>query len=330
MTLDLLFIIRVLVFPGFTFIFLLAMFFAWVDRKLEARMQNRIGPNQAGPGGILQPFADFIKLLIKEDVVPIETRSVLFKFVPIFAFSLYVFTLFLLPIDGGNVVLNSSFQGDLILILSLVSIANLLLFLSGWASTNPYSAISAKRVLMQFLGYDLPLFVLALAPAFIAGSLSFSVIVASQSIPFAILIPWVFVLFLFTMQAELEKDPFDIPHADTEIVGGYETEYGGRKLAFLKLAREVQRLVVAVIVVELFLGGPFGPVFFGLAPFWYTLWFVIKVLIVVIISEYLSCIFARLRIDQMLTLSWKILVPLSILSLIITIGLIFGTNFFAG
>lgn len=326
MTLDLAFIFRVLIFPGFTFIISLTFFCDWVERKIEARMQNRIGPTYTGPAGILQPFADFVKLLAKEDIVPRTTRSFVFKFAPILSFSIFVFALFFLPIDGANVIPHSSFEGDLIFVLALVSVANFFLFLSGWSSTNPYSAIGATRVLTQFLGYDIPLFFFALTSAFLANDLSILTIAASQHVPFALLIPWAFVLFIITLQAELEKDPFDVPHAETEIVGGYETEYSGRRLAFLKLAKDVQIVLGAVIVVELFLGGPYGPVFLGLPAFWYTLWFVLKVLFVVMITEYLTCVFARLRIDQVLVINWRMLIPLSILSLVATVAVSFWLN----
>jgi len=124
------------------------------------------------------------------------------------------------------------------------------------------------------------------------------------------------------MQAELEKDPFDVPHSESEVVGGLETEFTGAKLAFLHLTREVQLVFGAALVVELFLGGPSGPVFFGLDQFWYALWFVLKLLVVVIISEYLTTIFARLRIDQVLNLNWKILIPGALISLILTVAIV--------
>jgi NADH-quinone oxidoreductase subunit H len=320
MSLDLNFVFRVLVFPGFTFILLFTMFCDWVERKVEARMQNRMGPVYTGPAGVLQPLADFIKLLTKEDIVPFNVKNFVFRFAPILPFSIFVFSFAFLPIDGVNVIFGSNFEGDLILVFTLVSIANFLLFLSGWSSTNPYSAVGATRVLTQFLGYDIPLFVLALAPAFLAGSLSISTIANVQYIPFAFLIPWVFALFIITLQAELEKDPFDVPHAETEIVAGYETEYTGRRLAFLKLAKDVQIVLGAAIAVELFLGGPYGPVFYGSSAVWYTLWFVLKLLIVIVITEYLTCIFARLRIDQVLVVNWKLLLPLAFLSLVAAVG----------
>jgi NADH-quinone oxidoreductase subunit H len=216
-------------------------------------------------------------------------------------------------------------MGDLIFVMALVTVANFLLFVSGWASSNPYGAIGASRVLTQFLGYDIPLFLLALTPAFLAGNLTLSVIALSQythALPFIILTPWAFVLFLITLQAELEKDPFDIPHAESEVVGGLETEYGGGRLAFLHLTRDVQIVLGAALVVTFFLGGPYGPVFFGFPEFWYSLWFILKVLGVVVLTEYITCLFARLRIDQVLTANWRILLPLSIVSLALTIAML--------
>lgn len=325
---DPMLIFRILVFPGFTFILFLTLFCDWIERKFEARIQNRVGPMVAGPGGILQPLADFIKLLIKEDIQPRDAKKFLFKFAPLAAFAIMVFAMCFLPIDGqsvlstGKPLFEGGFNGDLIVILTFATIANFLLFLSGWASNNPYGTIGSARVLTQFLGYDIPLYILALSPAFLAGTLSIFGIITAQTLPFIILAPWAFVLFIITVQAELEKDPFDVPHSESEVVGGLETEFTGAKLAFLHLTREVQLVFGAALVVELFLGGPSGPVFFGLDQFWYALWFVLKLLAVVIISEYLTTIFARLRIDQVLNLNWKILLPGALISLILTVAIV--------
>jgi NADH-quinone oxidoreductase subunit H len=314
-------VFRVLVFPGFTFILLLTLFCDWVERKIEARMQNRMGPKFTGPSGILQPLADFIKLLTKEEITPSDSKKTIFRVTPILAFSMLVFAICFMPIDGSSIIPSVSFSGDLIFVMSLITVANFLLFLSGWASMNPYSAIGGARVLTQFLGYDIPLVMLALAPAFLAGSITISTIVSSQILPFAILTPWAFVLFVVVLQAELEKDPFDVPHAESEVVAGYETEFSGAKLAFLKLARDVQIVFGAALVTVLFLGGSSGPVFFGLPAFWGTLWFVVKVLAVIVVSEYLTCLFARLRIDQVVRANWKFLLPLSVVSLILTVSI---------
>jgi NADH-quinone oxidoreductase subunit H len=319
---DFLLIFRILVFPGFTFILFLTLFCDWIERKIEARIQNRVGPLVAGPAGILQPLADFIKLLTKEDIQPKNAKRYVFKFAPLAAFAMMVFAMCFLPVDGSSVLSyggSTGFNGDLIVILTFATIANFLLFLSGWASANPYGTIGSARILTQFLGYDIPLFMLALTPAFIAGSLSIFTIASSQTIPYVFLAPWAFILFIITVQAELEKDPFDVPHAESELVGGLETEYTGAKLAFLHLTRDVQMVFGAALVVELFLGGSSGPVFFGLPEFWYSLWFVLKLLIVIVIAEYITCLFARLRIDQVLSANWKIVLPASILSLMLTV-----------
>jgi NADH-quinone oxidoreductase subunit H len=319
MALDLLFLARTLVFPGFLFLLILVLFFDWFERKVSARFQNRMGPSYTGPFGILQPIADYIKLFSNEDITPEKTNKFLFVFAPLLAFSLFVFALFFIPIDGSNVILNSNFEGDLLLVLILVTLANFGMFLSGWASLNPYSGIGATRILTQFLGYDIPLILLAIGPAFLARSLSIMTITGSQTLPFAILIPWSCVLFIIVLQAELEKDPFDIPHAETEIVGGYETEYSGRKLAFIKLSEDFQFLVGASLVTMLFLGGAHGPAFYGPPEIWYAFWFMVKTLGVVFLLEYIGNVSARLRIDQVVHGNWKLLIPLSILSLALTI-----------
>jgi NADH-quinone oxidoreductase subunit H len=320
--LDPMLIFRILVFPGFTFILFLTLFCDWVERKLEARIQNRVGPMVAGPGGILQPLADFIKLLTKEDIEPRDTKKIVFRYSPLLAFAIMVFAMCFLPIDGASVLSTGGFDGDLIIILTFATIANFLLFMAGWASANPYGTIGSARVLTQFLGYDIPLYILALTPAFIAGSLNVAAIAGSQVIPFVLLAPWAFVLFIITIQAELERDPFDVPHSESELVGGLETEYTGAKLAFLHLTRDVQVVFGSALVVILFLGGSNGPVFFGLDWFFHTLWFVLKLLVVVIISEYITTVVARLRIDQVLTGNWKILLPAALLSLMLTVALV--------
>jgi NADH-quinone oxidoreductase subunit H len=332
MAIDLNLAFRVLVFPGFVFIIILTLICDWIARKIGARMQNRMGPSYTGLGGFLQPLADFIKLLTKESTAPDSANKFIFKVAPLLSFTLFVFAMFFMPIDGNNVIPGSDFNGDLILVLILVSIANFVLFLAGWSSNNPYSKIGGSRVLLQVLGYDIPFFIVAMMPSVLASTsqpainnLSLTGIVASQLslVPFAILIPWAFLLFIISMQAELEMKPFDIPHAETEIVGGYETEYNGASLAFLKLGKDVQLVFGSFLIVELFLGGPTGPgqAFIGSQwiPLWDTIWFVIKVIIIVIVVEYVANLFGRIRIDQVMTINWRVLMPLSIIGMVATL-----------
>ena len=314
------FIFRLLIFPGFTFIFLLSMLCDWIERKIKARMQNRMGPTYTGPIGILQPMADLIKLLAKEDIAPYTAKSLLYEIAPLISFSIFMLTLLLIPIDGDGIILGFSFEGDLILVLVMMLIANFFLFFAGWSSSNPFSTIGSARILTQLIGYDIPMFILALTPSFLAGSLNLVTIANSQKIPFLFTMPWSFILFIITLQAEIEKDPFDIPHAETEIVAGYETEYTGRRLAFLKMSKDLQMLLGVALIVELFLGGANGPmVIFGFSSLWNTLWFTLKVLIVIVLMEYLACVFARLRIDQVVIFNWRTLLPLSLISLVASV-----------
>ncbi len=318
MSLDASFFFRILVFPGFLFLLFLALFCDWFERKIMARMQYRMGPSYTGPFGILQPLADYIKLLTKEDIVPEHTWRLLFVFAPILSFSLFTLSIFYFPIDGLNVFSNAGFEGDLLFVLALVTFAHFTLFLSGWSSSNPYSEIGAVRILTQFIGYDIPLLILAVGPAFIAGSLSLAKIASRQPVPFALLIPWVFVPFLLALQAELEEDPFDIPHAETEIVAGYGTEFSGRKLAFIRLSKDVQIVFGAVLTANLFLGGPYGPVIFGSPNIWFIIWFILKVLFVIFILEFVEAICARLRIDHIVRANWRLVAPIAVLSVALT------------
>lgn len=316
----LVFLARTLIFPGLLFLSGLVLFCDWFERKFVARMQNRMGPSYTGPWGILQPLADYVKLFSKEDIVPRQADRVFFTVAPVLALSLLAFTSFFLPFDGAYVLSDSAFEGDLIFVLVLVTAGSFTMFLSGWASGNPYSSIGATRILTQLLGYDIPLVALAACPAFLARSLSISKISASQHVPYALLIPWAFLLFIVVLLAELEKDPFDIPQAETELVAGYETEFSGRRLAILRLARGFQLVFGAALTTSLFLGGPQGPVIFGPASLWQTFWFIAKMLLMLVVFEYVGAIAARLRIDQLVRANWTRLVQLSVLSLVATVA----------
>jgi len=319
MGLDVTFFFRILVFPGFLFLLAFTLFCDWFERKIMARMQNRMGPSYTGPFGILQPIADYIKLLTKEDIIPHHARQFLFTLTPIVSFSIFMLSIFCFPIDGVNVFSDYGFEGDLLFVLALVTFAHFVLFLSGWSSSNPYSGIGAVRIVAQFIGYDIPLIISTLGPAFLAGSLSLAKIASSQTVPFALLTPWTFILFLVSLQAELEEDPFDVPHAETEIVAGYGTEFSGRKLAFIRLSKDTQIVFGAALATTLFLGGPYGPVLFDPPGLWFTIYFVLKVLLVIALLEFVEAICARLRIDHVIRGNWRIIIPASLVSVILTV-----------
>lgn len=307
-------ILGLLVFPGLLFLFALAWFYEWLDRRFFARLQNRYGPIYTGSHGLLQPLADFIKLLAKEDIEPAAVDKPLFRGVPILILTLPLTALFLIPISGVNAFIH--FEGDLIFTIFIMSLIAILAFLGGWSSTNRFGTLGGLRAAMQILGYEVPLAIVLIGPAIVARSLSISKIVewqATYGLWTIVLTPVGFGIAILAMLAELERIPFDIPQAETEIVAGWQTEFSGRKLALMRLALDLEAVLAAGLITSLFLGGPSGPI--ALIPG--IVWFLIKSTLVVLILSNLRALFARFRIDQMISGSWKYLVPLAILQIVI-------------
>jgi len=310
---DLSAIISILVYPGLTFLVLLSLFYEWVDRKFVARLQNRYGPLYTGPSGILQPFADIVKLLSKEDIEPGEVDRVLFRTVPILILALPLSGLLVLPVNSQIALM--AFEGDLVFIIFLLTLVAALVFLAGYASANRFGTIGGLRGALQMLGYEVPLSVSLIGPAVMAGSLSVSKIVQWQTrtgLWIILMQPVGFAISVLCFLAELERIPFDIPEAETEIVAGWMTEYSGRKLALLRLAGDVEMVLACGLLTALYLGGPAAP-----TPWLSIVWFLVKTLAVLLIFSNLRSLFARFRIDQMVSGCWKYLVPLALLQLIV-------------
>ena len=308
-----------LVYPGLLFLFVYSTFVEWVDRKLYAKFQNRMGPMHTGSHGILQPIADFVKLMAKEDIVPAEADAKIFNAVPALALASVLTAGLLLPVWHFSSAVQSatSFQGDIIVLAYLLSLPTFAYFLAGWASASMYAAIGGVRVLTLLFAYEVPMFLAILSPAVMAGSWRMAEIAAYyQANPWHLLINvFGFVVAVICLQAKLERVPFDIPHAETEVVGGAFTEYSGRKLAMFRLLADIQMVVGAGMIAALFLGGFPG----GLIPGF--LWFVVKTLAIVFILAAMRSVTARIRIDQMVSFSWKWLAPLALLQLVIVIFL---------
>lgn len=308
-------ILYLLVYPGLLFLFLYSTFVEWVDRKLYAKFQNRMGPMYTGSHGVLQPIADFIKLMAKEDIVPEKADKPLFNAVPVLALASVLTAGLLLPVWHFSVSTPSatSFQGDIIVMAYLLSLPTLAYFLAGWASTSMYSVMGGVRVLTLLFAYEVPMFLAILSPAVLAGSWRMAEIAAYfQEKPVMLLADVIaFAVALVALQAKLERVPFDIPHAETEIVGGAFTEYSGKKLAMFRLLVDIQMVVGAGFLAALFLGGFPG----GLIPGF--IWFLIKTMIIVFILSAMRAVTARIRIDQMVSFSWTWLAPLALIQLVI-------------
>ncbi len=308
-------LLYILVFPGFLFQFVFSTYLEWMDRKFYARMQNRRGPLYTGYAGLLQPVADILKLFFKEDIVPARADRFMFSLMPILGLAAVVTAGLYLPVWLFTPY--NSFEGDLIVVLYLLSLPSLVLFLAGWFSVSPYSLIGATRVLTQLFAYEVPFFLALLTPAVVAGSWQIRTIAVY---PWTSGSWWVigiqllaFLVALLTLQAKLERVPFDIPEAETEVVGGPLTEYSGKKLAMFRIQKDILMLVGSAFIAALFLGGFPGGLWIG------GLWLLVKTSIVVFLLSVIRASFARIRIDQIVTFSWKYLAPASLVQLLVVL-----------
>ena len=303
-----LYLIKILIFPGLLFLFILSLIGEYYDRKLYARMQNRIGPP------CFQPVADFIKLLGKELIIPLNADARIFKILPVFACVATIVAYLYIPLFSKTSLL--SFNGDMIFVLYMLTLPTLSYALAGWYSRSPYALMGSTRVLTQLFAYEVPLFMAVLAPAILASSWSFS-----ELITFYRTHDWLwlvnilgFIVAMITLQGKLEKVPFDIPEAETEIVAGVFTEYTGPLYAYFRLAMNMQTIAGASLVAAVFL--PFG---FGACLILNFVIYLLKIAFILFLLALMRTLFARLRIDQMLVFCWKYLAPIALAQITINI-----------
>ncbi len=315
---TLLILLQLLIFPGFLFLIILAFIYEWIDRKFVARIQNRYGPLYTGPSGILQPLADFIKLLSKEDVVPDSADRLIFTSAPLFIFALPLTALLLIPIANEKAIIN--FDGDLIFLMFILTLIAINIILSGYGSASPYSIIGGVRSALQIIGYEIPAAISIIGPALSAGSLSISGIVEwqiSRGMWTILLQPLGFGIIITCMLAELDLIPFDIPEAETEIVAGWKTEFSGRKLALLRIGKNMEILLASALIASLYLGGAQHIAF--IPP---IITFLVKSAAVLLMLSLLRAIFARFRIDQTVSGMWKyLMIPAIIQIMLICMGI---------
>lgn len=301
-------LLYMLVFPGFLFLFCYSLACEWVDRKLYARFQNRIGPPW------YQPLADFIKLLAKEDVIPEAADKVLFRFLPVVVIAAVLTAFLYLPIWSIQAVY--AFKGDLIVVFYLLTIPTLTFFLAGWQSTSLFATLGSVRNLSQLFAYEVPLLISLMGPALLSGSWSISGI-SQFFVTHPALLPVNligFVVSLVAVQGKLERVPFDIPDAETEVVAGSFTEYSGRSLGLFRLGLNLEMVVAAALLSAVYLGGSFG-----LHPVFGFILFIVKTLLIVAILTLFRTVTARIRIEQMLQFCWRYLTPLAFFQLLLDI-----------
>ena len=327
--------IKVLV--AFAALLVATMFMIWFERKLISDMQHRIGPNVAGPWGLLQAFADGVKFFFKEDLRPANADPLVFRLAPYISAVTAFVAFAIVPIGGvftnpasapagtrsGTVTLfgkETILQVadppvGILLLLAMSSVAVYGVMLAGWSSGSKYPLIGSVRASAQAISYEAALGMAVVAAVIVTGSLSTQHIVADQAggignwlILTTGIVP--FFVFLIAATAELNRPPFDLVEAEQELVGGFHTEYSSIRFALFFLAEFMNVITMSAIMVTLFFGGPAGPVFFGLTWLWPTVWFLVKVLAFLFVFVWVRATLPRLRYDQLMSLGWKVLIPL--------------------
>jgi len=304
----------------FGVVLFMAAYLVLAERKILARMQLRYGPNRAGPFGMIQPLADLIKLLTKEDFVPATADRALFLVAPGITALTALLTFAVIPFGpplelfGQTVPLViCDLNIGLLYVLALSSLAGYGIALGGWASNSKYSLLGSIRGLSQLISYELALGLSIVPVVMMAKSFSLTeIVMAQQAVPFALLNPLAFLIFLISIFAESNRVPFDLPEAENELVGGFHTEYSGMRFGLFFLGEYINLVVLSSMLTILFLGGWNGPWLPGIV------WFIVKVLAICFFFIWVRGSLPRLRYDQLMNLGWKVLMPLALLNVLVT------------
>ena len=304
-------------FTLFNVLALVAMSLVWIERKQLGRMQGRVGPTRVGPFGLLQPFADGLKLLTKEDIAPGPSSRLLFFVAPLLVFVPAFVIWVTIPFSRDLVVRNLEMGLFFFVAVSVLSIVGLVL--AGWSSNSKYAILGGFRSAAQLVSYEIPIIMVILGVAMLAGSLDFNVVVSvgQADVPYAVVQPLAFVVFMIAGLAEVGRTPFDIYFAESEVVGGPFVEYSGAHWAIFFLAEYVNTFVIGALGALLFLGGwqwPFDDPPTALA----VALFLGKSYLLVVVIFWVRATYPRLRIDQLMAFGWKVLIPLSFASVVAT------------
>jgi NADH-quinone oxidoreductase subunit H len=292
--------------------FVLAMVLGaiYIERRALGRMQSRLGPNRTGPFGLLQAVADAVKVLLKENIVPTQADKIVHWLAPIIAFTPVMMIFAVVPFQNGALLADLNI--GILYVVAVSSITTVGVFMAGWGSSNKYSLLGAMRNVAAVVSYEIPLVLSIVGVVLVAGSLSLNQIVLAQDIPFILLQPLGFLLFFMAACAEINRSPFDLMEADSELVAGFHTEYSGMKFAMFYMVEYAEAIAMSAIITTLFLSGWRGP----WLPPW--LWFIVKTLIVFFVMVWTRTTLPRVRIDQLMAFAWKFLFPLALINLFVT------------
>lgn len=282
----------------------------WVERKIAARIQDRIGPNRVGPFGLFQTFADMIKLMTKEDIIPTAADRVLFNAAPIISFASVVLIWAIVPFTPFH--FGVDLEIGALYFVAVASFGTLAIMIAGWASNNKYALLGAFRVVALLVSYEVPLVFALLVPVMFAGSMNMVTITEAQSgMWFFFMSPLAFFIFYISSQAENGRAPFDLIEAESELVAGFNIEYSGMKFGLFFAAEFLHVFTNGILMALLFFGGWMGPLYYE-SPIIAFIWLGAKGSIIYLTTLWVRNTVPRLRIDQIMDFNWKFLVPLSI------------------
>ena len=284
--------------------------YTWFERRTIGRFQARMGPNRWGPFGLLQPFADVLKLIVKEDTTPAIADRMVFAIAPIILFAPTVMTIAVIPF-GEHTFLGRLNIGVLFIV-GVTSMNTVAVLAAGFASRNKYAMIGSMRGVAMLCSYEVPMALSIIGVVLIANSMSLYDVVQAQKVPFLLVQPLGFLVFLAAASAEMSRTPFDQIEAESELGAGYHTEYSGMKFAIFQLAEFMAPIVTSIIAVTLFFGGTRG-----FDPIPGQVWFVLKVLVVIFGLLWVRATWPRLRIDQIMAFAWKGLFALAVINIFV-------------
>ena len=299
----------------FTVLSVVVLTLVWLERKVLGRLQRRLGPTRTGPMGLMQPVADALKLILKEDIIPSSSEKAIFWASPVIVI-ISAFMIWVTIPAAPNAVLKNLGDLGLFYIIAFAVVGILGLVLAGWGSANKYGTLGGLRAAAQLISYEIPVIMVVISVGMLAQSLNMITIVEQQgSYPYALIQPLGLVIFFVAGLAEVGRTPFDIYLAESEIVGGPFVEYSGAHWSVFFLAEYINTFAIAALTVLLFLGGWSGPFLSGN---WDIIWFLVKVYAVILVIFWVRGTFPRLRIDQLMAFAWKIMVPLSFYTIVIS------------
>jgi len=293
------------------FVLVMVIVVIYVERRGIAFFAARVGPNRTGPFGVLQAIADAIKVLLKENITPTNADKIIYWIAPAVVFAPVIMVFAVVPFMNGAMLADLNI--GILFIVAISSISTIGVFMAGWSSSNKYSLLGAMRNVAAVVSYEIPVVLSIAGVVLMAGSLSMNDLVLSQQrIPFILLQPLGFLLLFIGGCAEINRSPFDLMEADSELTAGFHTEYSGMKFAMYYLGEYGEAVVMSTIIATLFLGGWQGP----FLPPW--LWLIVKILAVFFLMVWTRATLPRVRIDQLMAFAWKFMFPLALVNLFVT------------